>query len=458
MPSYWNIYGAEEGIVMDSYLTKKEAYQREKGEDAWNRVFGPDSVPLESVAEDLVGREIAFDLSGKRRIVILSGAELPIIANFAPFYHRVYLEICPKCACAQQPEKLKPFLEAGFVIPIYTSSLARYPSALLDTVEPFPHIPVVYDHFFKSAKSLIHEDKYMDSHICTDCFAKGLRALEKRFRALKIENKFKTLIKRQILSGLSVRSNLHMEIIDRLHKDLELQGMAVLPRFLSVIHGVDLLDKHITYNAQNAVKSNQLDYLIETHNALFPTQQAGVITADVVRDASVSLGISYSPEIDVADYLQIVGPHIGECTRVLSETEPDQAAFMASTLDRVRDISSQVEKLASSRRKRLVTFVTWFTKGRRLLIPFIGGGLGWYGGGAACSAGGALAGTALQYLKELAGSPLKLPEETKSQLAAFLEPMKLKLLAKYYGASLEAVQIWHMREELKKLGKNKKDS
>jgi hypothetical protein len=68
-----------------------------------------------------------------------------------------------------------------------------------------------------------------------------------------------------------------------------------------------------------------------------------------------------------------------------------------------------------------------------------------------------LAGTAAKYLNELAQKPIKLPEDVKSQLVAFMEPTQLKLLAKYYGISLEAVQIWHMRERIRKLDK-KKDS
>ena len=161
-----------------SLLEKKEKYQRAKVKQALKEITHEEK-RNRKVIEGLMGKEVVNAVYGNKNTVVLEGPNVDLIPNFAPFYEKIFLTICPGCRVVQSPSRLLPFLELGLVVPVLSSPLHSYSENFIGSIAPFVHIPFAYYDFLAWLRLFQHEEEYVKAHVCSHCFDKAYKALER---------------------------------------------------------------------------------------------------------------------------------------------------------------------------------------------------------------------------------------------------------------------------------------
>ena len=115
------------------------------------------------------------------------------------------------------------------------------------------------------------------------------------------------------------------------------------------------------------------------------------LLTDALGEASVRLGIAYSPDVSVAEYVRVLEPHVGSCATLFTDAGKEDQ--YERVIQRTRDISSEIRFAARSKRGRIANF--GLTLGRAnpaVVAGLLGGGLGLAAAGlAGCGLGSAAA-------------------------------------------------------------------
>jgi len=434
-----------------AHLKKLEQCQHEKGQDACDEFVRRGYPAARDIIQDLVGDKLGNILYGATPSLVLTGTtKLPLVPNFVPFYEKVFITICAYCSVVNTPSDLEPFLKAECVIPVLISPLPGFPPEFIEAITPFLHLPFSLREALHWIRLFCHEEATINTHVCSNCFGNSLGRALASIKGLSIGEADMVRWTHGILPYILTPSALHMMTLQAFNGALESEGSHALPRYASIIGGIGKLDQAIVYSSVCALEASTVDTVIKRHNAYFPADKVAIMSPDLVRESALRLGIAYSPDIDVGDYLKIVQAHAAKCVGILSTRGLGESQFQ-DTLDRVNDISAEVRKLAGTKRGKVFEFTTSFLRENKgLLAPLVGGGVGFIAGGlAGCGVGGGL-GSVISYLSKKGVRP-KVTEECRARLEFYLRPLSLKLLAKYYGTSLETVQIWDLRRRISRL-------
>jgi hypothetical protein len=435
---------------MDEYHLKKiDESQLEMTNDLYRRIRFYPSWALRWETEKLIGKEAYTATYGEEATTTVSSREINVLANFLPFFHKVFMMICPYCEVVAKPSELIPYLERGYLIPVLTSGHAAYPRPFVDTIKAFTYVPSAFYVFLLYSRMLLRERGLFQPHFCPACYQETYRDTERILSKLTLPEDEKTFLLKKFLPYISIPSRFHEAILMNFRDSLSRNELESIDSYMAIITGVYRFQETIGLSSVPTIHSDTLEATLSAYSRLYKTHDSTVVPIDLVNEAATRLSIEYSPEMPIADYMKILDPHIGSCSSIFKDI-PEEKLY-ASVLSRANDISEEVRKATRSKRKNLLKFsAAAVSANPTLLSMLIGGGIGFLNAGpVGCGIGSGILGAISAIIKRTAS--LKLPPEALKELEEFIKPLSITAMAKYYGIRQESATVWSIREKLQML-------
>ena len=392
----------------------------------------------------LVGEEVYRCIDGPELTTVVHGGMGPLVLNLLPFFKHVFVTMCPTCSGVEDSSTLMPLLERGFVVPVLLGPTASYPARFIQDIAAYPHIPGIVYFYLKVAQLEIHERGWAKPHLCLNCFANLHNELIQEINDRVADESVRDSLLRRVLPGLYLPSGIAQTVMDNL-KEL-LRGAGTIDN-----DSLEILAEGISCFGDSVALSSvlTLEAPMEANRPVgIDMPQPPYLLADALGEASVRLGIAYSPDVSVADYVKVLEPHVGSCATLFAGAATEDQ--YERVIQRTRDISSEIRLAARSKRGRIANF--GLTLGRAnpaVVAGLLGGALGLAAAGlAGCGLGSAAAAAAAGLKK---AGRLRLPDEAMYELDMLLKPVKLATITSYYGITREAASVWSIRSRLQAL-------
>ena len=332
--------------------------------------------------------------------IILSGTTGDIETNLAPFlyfYDSIILHICPGCPQAIEPKKLEPFLKRGLVSVSLSSDYSDY-------FPEFQELAFRYPEYFMGPEAM---------------------AVFKMFRV----NESPPHSREDDCISCSVRNKLtpYSDQISQMGEDGEMLGGAIRSIEDNIVpvseYAADLFIETINNLTPNSLReltvtTNLIDYMTAT-NALKCTPQFNSDVLGKIDFLLKPLRINHIPELDIEQYLEIIQNYKGTLPPSLIPNKKEKV------IPQVMKINEEIEKIESSKRRKLESFVTDFVPDMASILSRITTN-GTYGA----------EGISTKALKNYS-SPR-------------LSKIRSKILSHYYNVSEVGAQIWQIRKKLDK--------
>lgn len=399
-------YLSEDFILIDIlYLLLSENYGRlldhddiAKAESLMGKdLFGLDVGELRRMC---FGNVIDRMLEGKN--TTLSGQTGTVETDLAPFlyfYNSLVLDICPGCPQALNPKVLEPYLERKLIV-------VRTRSDFEDYFPDFQELAFRYKEYFIGNQSMVLFKLYRlndapphdpTSNSCLGC------ALRKKLDPYHDKIKKYSMEKRTMLGS-------YLREIDE----------------TPISNASDLADLFIrtmrnpTKNRMRELEATiNLTSYLSSIDALKSTPQFNSDFISIPDLFVKSLRINHQQDSDLERYLDIVVGFKGTLSPEILPTDPDQI------LSRVQKINEEIDTIDSSKRGKVVSFLSNFLPDLPSILTNIATH-GTYGAEGV-------------YKKAL-----------HNYRSPSLSIIRSKILSKYHGISEIGAQIWQIRNELNK--------
>ena len=406
-----------------------------------NEVFGSKKIPL-----ILKEKPLAFWHSFRD-----ANPTLPLNCLLFP---RTVVEICPGCDCNLNPELLKPYLERDLLLPALTFDLNHYNPAFAELITQYPYIGADSLDFFRAATFISKMNKTAK---CEDCFEESckkiLDGLSRKSRDSKKTRALKSYLQKVVFPTLWPTGMEESRILDEMERAVNENRLDLITPLAERASLLDTLDTAQAFGGTPQVAHEDLCNIAEILQTLKISTESGFMNEIEEKKWTIeALNLAYSPSIPVEKYLDIITPRREKINRLVNELIHDKGK--EGRLGKINDELWEInQEISSSKRIETLTFLTNFVfDNANILVGLLAGALlGYFSASTAgCGLGGIAGGIAGKITRNKPIKVAKYPAKTAEWIKARLESPQERLLSLILSEDIKVIQIWALREKLKK--------
>jgi hypothetical protein len=326
----------------------------------------------------------------------------------------------------------------------------KYPVDFAETVLRYPHLSNAERYSFRRLRLEVG----LCPHCQEDLRKKVISTAERSFRDPTLTARLDKLLS-ELFGYLDPFGEPEGLLVQEFENEIRQRDLTAALRTIPLVDAVEWFRTAQAYSSAPQISFERvqaIDRLLEKN----PQLSRPYSITDINESILNGLRLSYNASVPLETYLDIVLSRRDKIRRIVTDivqrSKPSGKTFYSNIQGEIEKVNEEVRSISSSKRMKLLNFVTSFVSGNASVILgcLSGAALGLKElGPVGCLSGTILGWGGGKLLSK--GRRIAMPSETKQiklSLQRGAEPLFEKLLARYLARNVQVVQVWQLQKGL----------
>lgn len=384
--------------------------------------------------------------------VILGSFRLSRIYAHYPFSQRLFVILCPRCLKPDEFPLLREVLIHSDIVPILVAKYTDYPPDVIRTVLEFPHVSRNEFGFFRFARVL----SMGSTRVCDHCVEEQRKLILEDIPQANFPPDAANLV-RACIGNLHPFIDPDSDLIDMLAQVVKKGDQAAFKAIVGTSETIQKLRTCQAYGSRSLLPVREVPKLLNGASKVLP-ETGELELAQISEVVGAPLGFSFGVSTSPKDFFAVANEHRRSLAPIVDEviksSTQDGEIVLTRLSNQLAELNAELQSLRTNKRYLGYKAAFGFLRTNKVLVAstLVAGALGLAGSFLGCGvslASGMSAKYGLRKLRQ--AGKLRATPETKAflgQVKASLRPHLHRLVASYSGASVPAIQISEIAEDV----------